>query len=584
MRRTKIVCTMGPNTNSRDLMKKLIETGMDVARFNFSHGDHDEQKMRMDMLKELRKELKTPVAILLDTKGPEIRTGVLKDGKKVNLVTGQTFTLTTVQETGDENHCSVSYTGLTDDIKEGDTILIDDGLIGLRVEKVNAPEIVCTVVNGGELGEKKGVNVPNVSINLPNLTEKDKGDLLFGIEQDIDFVAASFIRNAEAINEIREFLVANGGEHIDIIAKIENAEGVQNIDSIIDAADGVMVARGDLGVEIPACQVPHVQKIIIEKCNHKYKPVITATQMLDSMIVNPRPTRAEITDVANAIYDGTGAVMLSGETAAGKYPVEALKAMAMIAETTESDTNYESLCHHVGMDSTRLTISAAVSHAACTTASDISASAIITASKSGETARLLSRFRPDAPIIACVLDETTCRQMNVYRGVTPLLMDYAHSTDELISMSVKAAEDAGLIHSGDRVVVTAGVPVGVSGTTNMIKVHLVGDTLLTGIGINPGLNAKGEVCVCRNAEEAAKKFKAGQILVVPFTTNDTLPYMRQAAGIIAEEAGANSHSAIVGLTLGKPVIIGATHATRTLKDGMKISMDCARGVVQAMSE
>lgn len=584
MRRTKIVCTMGPNTNSRDLMKKLIETGMDVARFNFSHGDHDEQKMRMDMLKELRKELKTPVAILLDTKGPEIRTGVLKDGKKVNLVTGQTFTLTTVQETGDENHCSVSYTGLTEDIKEGDTILIDDGLIGLRVEKVNAPEIVCTVVNGGELGEKKGVNVPNVSINLPNLTEKDKGDLLFGIEQDIDFVAASFIRNAEAINEIREFLVANGGEHIDIIAKIENAEGVQNIDSIIDAADGVMVARGDLGVEIPACQVPHVQKIIIEKCNHKYKPVITATQMLDSMIVNPRPTRAEITDVANAIYDGTGAVMLSGETAAGKYPVEALKAMAMIAETTESDTNYESLCHHVGMDSTRLTISAAVSHAACTTASDIGASAIITASKSGETARLLSRFRPDAPIIACVLDETTCRQMNVYRGVTPLLMDYAHSTDELISMSVKAAEDAGLIHSGDRVVVTAGVPVGVSGTTNMIKVHLVGDTLLTGIGINPGLNAKGEVCVCRNAEEAAKKFKAGQILVVPFTTNDTLPYMRQAAGIIAEEAGANSHSAIVGLTLGKPVIIGATHATRTLKDGMKISMDCARGVVQAMSE
>mgnify|MGYP000590484160 CR=1 FL=1 len=337
-------------------------------------------------------------------------------------------------------------------------------------------------------------------------------------------------------------------------------------------------------VEIDFAEIPAIQKHLIDRAMSAGKICITATQMLDSMIVNPRPTRAEITDVANAIYDGTGAVMLSGETAAGKYPVEALKAMAMIAETTESDTNYESLCHHVGMDSTRLTISAAVSHAACTTASDIGASAIITASKSGETARLLSRFRPDAPIIACVLDETTCRQMNVYRGVTPLLMDYAHSTDELISMSVKAAEDAGLIHSGDRVVVTAGVPVGVSGTTNMIKVHLVGDTLLTGIGINPGLNAKGEVCVCRNAEEAAKKFKAGQILVVPFTTNDILPYMRQAAGIIAEEAGANSHSAIVGLTLGKPVIIGATHATRTLKDGMKISMDCARGVVQAMSE
>ena len=474
MRRTKIVCTMGPNTNSRDLMKKLIETGMDVARFNFSHGVHDEQKMRMDMLKELRKELKTPVAILLDTKGPEIRTGVLKDGKKVNLVTGQTFTLTTVQETGDENHCSVSYTGLTEDIKEGDTILIDDGLIGLRVEKVNAPEIVCTVVNGGELGEKKGVNVPNVSINLPNLTEKDKGDLLFGIEQDIDFVAASFIRNAEAINEIREFLVANGGEHIDIIAKIENAEGVQNIDSIIDAADGVMVARGDLGVEIPACQVPHVQKIIIEKCNHKYKPVITATQMLDSMIKNPRPTRAETTDVANAIYQGTSAIMLSGETAAGKYPIEALKTMVKIARRTEADVEYnQQFSVRTKGDTTNVTT--AISHATCMTAIDLNAKAIIAVTRSGNTARMVSKYRPGCQIIACTPDERTWRQLNMVWGVAPILTKEEYSMEILLLHATEAAEENGYVKEGDVVVLTVGVPLGRSGNTNLLKATVVGE-------------------------------------------------------------------------------------------------------------
>ena len=457
MRRTKIVCTMGPNTNSRDLMKKLIETGMDVARFNFSHGDHDEQKMRMDMLKELRKELKTPVAILLDTKGPEIRTGVLKDGKKVNLVTGQTFTLTTVQETGDENHCSVSYTGLTEDIKEGDTILIDDGLIGLRVEKVNAPEIVCTVVNGGELGEKKGVNVPNVSINLPNLTEKDKGDLLFGIEQDIDFVAASFIRNAEAINEIREFLVANGGEHIDIIAKIENAEGVQNIDSIINAADGVMVARGDLGVEIPACQVPHVQKIIIEKCNHKYKPVITATQMLDSMIRNPRPTRAEVTDVANAVYDGTDVVMLSGETANGKYPVEALKMMVHIVEETESHLDDSFYKRRRVSDDNSHSISNAVCYSSVSTARALGAKVIIAPSISGYTARMLSKWHPATMVAGMSPSIDTVRRMQLYWGVHPFQAKRAESTDTLIMNSIDALKAERLVKEGDLAVVTAGV-------------------------------------------------------------------------------------------------------------------------------
>ena len=476
MRRTKIVCTMGPNTNSRDLMKKLIETGMDVARFNFSHGDHDEQKMRMDMLKELRKELKTPVAILLDTKGPEIRTGVLKDGKKVNLVTGQTFTLTTVQETGDENHCSVSYTGLTDDIKEGDTILIDDGLIGLRVEKVNAPEIVCTVVNGGELGEKKGVNVPNVSINLPNLTEKDKGDLLFGIEQDIDFVAASFIRNAEAINEIREFLVANGGERIDIIAKIENAEGVQNIDSIIDAADGVMVARGDLGVEIPACQVPHVQKIIIEKCNHKYKPVITATQMLDSMIRNPRPTRAEVSDVANAVYDGTSAIMLSGETSVGKYPVETVRTMSRIAENAEKTIHYDRRrvtrleFQNMNVDGDMKTL--AISHATCSTSADLGVKGIVAFTESGSTARAVSTYRPGAPIIAATPSEKTFNRLTMSWGVKPILVEKRpQSGTELYHLSEKAAVTALDLRVGDVITITAGMPVGEVYYTNTLRVH-----------------------------------------------------------------------------------------------------------------
>lgn len=561
MRKTKIVCTLGPSTDQPGILRQLLENGMNVARFNFSHGDYAEHKGRLDQLRALSKELDVSIPAMLDTKGPEIRLGEFENGKE-QLTAGQKFILTSRNVKGTKEISSIIFHG-ADDIRIGNAFDAQG--------------------NQAIIQHKKGVNVPGVHLSMPYMSQRDRDDILFGIEQGYDLISASFTRSAQDIMDIRHLLDEHNA-NIRIIAKIENQEGIDNIDEILSVADGIMVARGDMGVEIDYAEIPSIQKHLIDHAMQMGKICITATQMLDSMIVNPRPTRAEITDVANAIYDGTGAVMLSGETAAGKYPVEALKAMAMIAETTESDTNYESLCHHVGMDSTRLTISAAVSHAACTTASDISASAIITASKSGETARLLSRFRPDAPIIACVLDETTCRQMNVYRGVTPLLMDYAHSTDELISMSVKAAEDAGLIHSGDRVVVTAGVPVGVSGTTNMIKVHLVGDTLLTGIGINPGLNAKGEVCVCRNAEEAAKKFKAGQILVVPFTTNDILPYMRQAAGIIAEEAGANSHSAIVGLTLGKPVIIGATHATRTLKDGMKISMDCARGVVQAMSE
>ena len=474
MRKTKIVCTMGPNTNSKEMMKKLVENGMDVARFNFSHGDHEEQKMRMDLLKEVRKELKVPVAILLDTKGPEIRTGELKDHKKVTLKENQTFVLTTSEVEGDNERVSITYKGLPQDVTAGGQILIDDGLICLKVQETTGTEIVCRVINGGELGEKKGINVPNVSIKLPNLTEKDKSDLLFGIEQGIDFVAASFIRNAEAIYEIKDLLRENGGEGIDVIAKIENAEGVENIDSIIDAADGVMVARGDLGVEIPASDVPHVQKIIIEKCNHKYKPVITATQMLDSMIRNPRPTRAEVSDVANAIYDGTDAVMLSGETAQGKYPVEAVQMMAKIAESSEQFLKFDMYRDTKALLG-KQNVSSAVGFAAVTMVERLNASCIVTPTMSGQTARVISNLRPSVPIYGVTPNERTRRKMQLYWGVKPITGYEEDSTENIISHAMYMVVREGLVHKGEMVIFTAGDPATneVSGQgymTNMLQV------------------------------------------------------------------------------------------------------------------
>ena len=465
---------MGPNTNSKEMMKKLVENGMDVARFNFSHGDHEEQKMRMDLLKEVRKELKVPVAILLDTKGPEIRTGELKDHKKVTLKENQTFVLTTSEVEGDNERVSITYKGLPQDVTAGGQILIDDGLICLEVQETTGTEIVCRVINGGELGEKKGINVPNVSIKLPNLTEKDKRDLLFGIEQGIDFVAASFIRNAEAIYEIKDLLRENGGEGIDVIAKIENAEGVENIDSIIDAADGVMVARGDLGVEIPASDVPHVQKIIIEKCNHKYKPVITATQMLDSMIRNPRPTRAEVSDVANAIYDGTDAVMLSGETAQGKYPVEAVQMMAKIAESSEQFLKFDMYRDTKALLG-KQNVSSAVGFAAVTMVERLNASCIVTPTMSGQTARVISNLRPSVPIYGVTPNERTRRKMQLYLGVKPITGYEEDSTENIISHAMYMVVREGLVHKGEMVIFTAGDPATneVSGQgymTNMLQV------------------------------------------------------------------------------------------------------------------
>ena len=463
MKRTKIICTMGPNTDDEEMMRKLAKAGMDIARFNFSHGDHEEQKTRMDLLKKVRKELKLPIAILLDTKGPEIRTGILEGGQKVYLEEGSQFTLTTEQIEGNNTRCSQTYKDLPKDVKAGDTILIDDGLIQLTVEEVTDTDVVCRVVNGGELGQKKGINVPNVEVKLPAITEQDKNDILFGIEQGIDFIAASFVRNAEAIKEIKELLRTNGGERIDVIAKIENAEGVHNIDKIIKAADGVMVARGDLGVEIPAHEVPHIQKMIIRKCNESYKPVITATQMLDSMMRAPRPTRAEVTDVANAIYDGTDAIMLSGETAMGKYPEQAVQMMVKIAECTEPYMTHKRFLDYRALRGNK-NVSSAVGVAAVQTTENLGADCIVTPTISGQTARLISNFRPKVPIYAVSPNEWARRKMQIYWGVTSVAGYEEDSTENIISHAMYIVRRENLVKKGDIVVFTAGDP-----ATNMVN-------------------------------------------------------------------------------------------------------------------
>ena len=473
MKKTKIICTMGPNTNDRELIKQLALAGMDIARFNFSHGDHEEQAGRFALVESVRSELNLPIATLLDTKGPEIRTGLLKDDKKVTLVENQKYTLTTRDIVGDDKIGHITYEGLPKDISKGNTILIDDGLIELRVEDVvDGTEIVCRVINGGELGSKKGVNVPNVSIRLPGITQKDKDDIIFGIEQGFDFIAASFVRNAACIQEIKELLWSHDAD-IPVIAKIENAEGIKNLDEIIRVADGIMVARGDMGVEIPAEQVPHIQKEIIRKCNASYKPVITATQMLDSMIRNPRPTRAEVTDVANAIYDGTDVVMLSGETANGKYPLEALKMMVKIAESTEQDlfgrgVNYSNL-------HSKRSISSAVANAAVQTAANLNAKAIVCPTISGFTARLTSKLKPEALIIGCSPYEPVLRKMQIYWGLKPIKTAVEKSTDKIIEHALQASENAGYLSEGDIAIVSAGIatnsaPTSKRGLTNTMRV------------------------------------------------------------------------------------------------------------------
>ena len=463
MKKTKIICTMGPNADNREALKALVENGMDIARFNFSHGDHEEQKARFDLLKSVRDEMKKPIAILLDTKGPEIRTGLLENGGKVVLKEGEEFILTSKEIKGNEKMVYQTYSQLAKDVKPGNTILIDDGLIGLEVKEIRGGDIVCTVRNGGELGQRKGINVPNVRVNLPGITKKDRDDIIFGIEQGIDFIAASFVRDAEAVKEIRAILKEHNAEHVDIIAKIENSEGIENIDKIVSAADGIMVARGDMGVEIPAYEVPHVQKMIVEKCNQKYKPVIIATQMLDSMIRNPRPTRAEVTDVANAIREGADAIMLSGETAMGKYPVEALKMMAQIAESTEQYLDYDMMPEYRTLRGDA-NVSSAVGVAAVRTATNLEADCIVTPTMSGQTARLMANFRPKQPIYAVTPNAWAQRKMQIYWGVTPLRGYEEDTTEHIISHAMYVVKREGYVKEGDMVVFTAGDP-----ATNMVK-------------------------------------------------------------------------------------------------------------------
>jgi pyruvate kinase len=572
MKRTKIVCTLGPATDNKETVRALILNGMNVARLNFSHGSHEEHAARIQRIKEVRKELGIPVAIMLDTKGPEIRTGELAQGK-VELEAGNEVVLTTESITGDEKRFSVSYHKLPSEVAVGSRILIDDGLIQLEVKAIQGTEMICQILNGGSLGSKKSINLPGVNIELPALTKKDKEDIIFGIEQRVDFVAASFVRKPKDVLEIRKVLEQNGGDHIDIISKIENREGVEKIDRILSVSDGIMVARGDLGVEIPAEEVPLVQKSIIKKCNLVGKPVITATQMLDSMMRNPRPTRAEVGDVANAVFDGTDAVMLSGETAAGSYPIEAVKTMFNIVVKSENSEEYE---RRQKPEHGELTTTNAVSEGACQIADQLSAQSIIAATSSGHTARMISKYRPDCEILAVTDKVTTVRRLALVWGVDCIYTPEFGDTDNMIMDVVGKAVEQGYVKFGDIVIVAAGVPLGVQGNTNMIKVHTVGNAIINGVGIGKrAVTGYAKIITEDNLQE----FMEGDILVVKSVTAELSPILQLAAAIITEEGGLSSEGAIAGLHYDIPVIVNVTKALNVIEHGKLISVDPKRGIV-----
>jgi len=576
MRKTKIICTLGPATDDENVLRKLLLEGMDAARFNFSHSDHASHKAKLDILVRIRDELKLHVATILDTKGPEIRIGKFKTGK-IQLKKDNTFTLTTKDIEGDENIVSISYKNLTKDIKAGSIVLIDDGLIELSVISISDTDIVCRILNSGEISNNKGVNVPGTNLSIPFISDKDRADIIFGIKNGFDFIAASFTRTAADVLEIRKIFEDNGCRSVNIIAKIENAEGVKNIDDILAVSDGIMVARGDMGVEIALEDVPILQKIIIKKAYNAGKLVITATQMLDSMMKNPRPTRAEATDVANAIYDGTSAIMLSGETAAGLYPVESLITMSKITVRAEKDIDYRKRFNMRDIDITS-DVTNAISHATCNTAHDLGAKAIITITKSGRTARMISKYRPLSPIIGCSTTKTVCRQLNLSWGIFPLLIVEDDNTDELFEHAIDASKKTGIVSNGDLVVITAGVPIGISGTTNLMKVYVVGHILASGTGIT-SKSVCARLCVCKNEDEAIRKFSDGDIIVIPQTSNAILTLLKKAAGIITEQSGVDSHAATVGCALDIPVIVGAHDATIILKSGEVVILDASRGIV-----
>lgn len=577
IRKTKIVCTMGPNLFEKHLIAPLMKAGMNVARFNFSHGTYETHQHYYDEVCRIRDELGLPVATMLDTKGPEIRVRSFKNGR-VTLQNGQLFTLTTDEVEGDEERVSITYKELPQDIAVGSSILIDDGLIGMQVERIDGADIVCRVLNGGVVSNNKGVNIPNAHLSMPFISEKDHQDILFAIKNGYDFIAASFTRCADDIMQIRHILQENNCHTINIIAKIENMEGVENIDEILRVVDGVMVARGDLGVEVPLEDVPSLQKKLIQRGIAAGKPVITATQMLDSMIKNPRPTRAEATDVANAIYDGTSAIMLSGESAVGAYPVEAVETMVRIALRAEADMDY---IRRFSRDTSASTdVTNAISHATVTSAHDLNASAIITVTKSGSTARILSRYRPACVIVGCTTERHVWRQLALSWGTVPLMIAEESNTDDLFEHAVDAAVQNGLVHDGELVVLTAGVPLGISGTTNLMKVHVVGHLLSRGQGLHGG-KVVAPLCVIRNLEKDAKDFNTGDVIVCHQTTREMFSMLRKSSAIVLEDDNPEGHGAIAGMSLDIPVIIGAKNATNILKSGAVVTVDGEKGTVSA---
>ncbi|TAL32233.1 MAG: pyruvate kinase [Spirochaetes bacterium] len=576
MRKTKIICTLGPATDSPEVLRGIFLTGMDVGRANFSHGTHEEHLARVTLFKKVRDELEKPAALLLDTKGPEIRLKKFRGGK-ARIEKGARFTLTTDEVEGDAERVSVTYRGLPDDVVKGNRILIDDGLIELRVVSASGADVVTEVVNGGELSDKKGVNLQGVTARLPFMSDGDRADLRFGIEHDFDFVAASFVRNADDVRQIKGFLEEHGGGAIKVISKIENRDGVANIDEVIRASDGIMVARGDMGVEIAFEDIPHLQKMIIKKTLSAGKPVITATQMLDSMIRNPRPTRAEITDVANAIYDGTSALMLSGETSVGKYPELTVATMAKIAEKTETEIDYRALLENTHIRISK-NVTDAVSYSTCSAAHSLGAAAIITITKSGHTSRMVSRYRPICPILASTPLVKVYRQLALSWGVIPMMAVEAATTDEIFQNAADRAHAAGLIKNGDLVIITGGMPVGVSGTTNMIKIHVVGDVLVEGKSLN-GLSATGILCVVAEGKSTPGDFRGGDILVIRRSSDAVLHLIRNATAVITEEDAADSPAAIVAKALDIPVIVNAGRATDILTSGIAVRVDGEKGLV-----
>jgi pyruvate kinase len=578
MRKTKIVCTIGPASESVEKLTQLMEAGMNVARLNFSHGDHEEHGQRIKNIREAASKINKTVAILLDTKGPEIRTNNMAGGA-IELVAGNDITISMVEVEGTTEKFSITYPGLIDDVHVGSKILLDDGLIGLEVKSIDKQkqEIHTKILNTGTLKNKKGVNVPGVSVNLPGITEKDAKDILFGVEQGLDFIAASFVRRASDVLEIRQLLEENQASHIQIIPKIENQEGVDNIDEILEVSDGLMVARGDLGVEIPAEEVPLVQKLLIKKCNAQGKPVITATQMLDSMQRNPRPTRAEASDVANAIFDGTDAIMLSGETAAGTYPVEAVQTMHNIASRAEQALDHKEILSARSKENEH-NITDAIGQSVAYTALNLDVNAIITPTESGHTARMISKYRPKTPIVAVTSDESTKRRLSLVWGVYPQLGNVARTTDEMLDVAVEESLNSGLVKHGDLVVITAGVPVGEAGTTNLMKIHVVGDVIAKAQGIGRK-TAYGKVVIAKNAQEAIDKVKEGSILITIGSDREMVPAIEKCSALITEEGGLTSHAAVVGLSLGIPVIVGVENATTLFTDGQEITVDSARGVI-----